>query len=108
MKCNIFLKFCKKGLTKINNVCIIANDVRNTSKRKYREVGNLTNQKLLEKKIEESGKKKGYLAKKCGLSRAGFLNCVKGDAFFNTSQIKILCTELNITSLKEKDTIFFA
>ena len=68
----------------------------------------LTNRELLEKKIEESGKKKGYLAKKCGLSRMGFFNCIKGDALFNTSHINILCDELNITSLKEKDAIFFA
>lgn len=68
----------------------------------------MTNQILLEKKIEESGKKKGYLAKKCGLSRTGFLNCIKGDALFNTSHIKILCDELNITSLKERESIFFA
>ena len=68
----------------------------------------MTNQELLEKKILESGKKKGYLAKKCGLSRMGFLNCVKGDALFNTSHVKILCEELNITSLKERESIFFA
>ena len=68
----------------------------------------MTNQKLLEKKIEESGKKKGYLAKKCGLSRMGFLNCIKGDALFNTSHIKILCEELNITNLEEREAIFFA
>ena len=68
----------------------------------------MTNQILLEKKIKESGKKKGYLAKKCGLSRTGFLNCIKGDALFNASHIKILCVELNITNLKEKESIFFA
>lgn len=68
----------------------------------------MTNRELLEIKIAESGKKKGYLAKKCGLSRTGFNNCVKGTALFNTSHIKILCAELNIISLKEKDTIFFA
>lgn len=68
----------------------------------------MTNRELLEQKIEKSGKKKGYLAKKCGLSRTGFLNCIKGDALFNTSHIKILCEELNITSLKERDAIFFA
>lgn len=68
----------------------------------------MVNKVLLEKKIEESGKKKGYLAKKCGLSRQGFLNCINGAAFFNTSQIKILCVELNITSLREKESIFFA
>ena len=68
----------------------------------------MTNRDLLEKKIAESGKKKGYLAKKCGLSRTGFLNCVKGDALFNTAQVKTLCDELNITSLKERENIFFA
>ncbi len=68
----------------------------------------MTNRKLLEKRIKESGKKKGYLAKKCGLSRQGFTNCVKGIAFFNTSHIKILCKELDITSLADKESIFFA
>lgn len=68
----------------------------------------MVNKVLLEKKIKESGKKKGYLAKKCGLSRQGFRNCINGVAFFNTSQIKILCVELNITSLREKESIFFA
>jgi hypothetical protein len=68
----------------------------------------MTNEKLLEQKIAESGKKKGYLASKCGLSRQGFKNCVKGDAMFNTSHIKILCAELNITSLEEREAIFFA
>lgn len=68
----------------------------------------MTNRKLLEKKIALSGKKKGYLAEKCGLSRTGFLNCIKGDALFNTLHVKILCEELNITSLKEREEIFFA
>ena len=68
----------------------------------------MTNEKLLEQKISESGKKKGYLADKCGLSRQGFKNCLKGDAMFKTSHIKILCEELNITSLEEKEAIFFA
>ena len=67
----------------------------------------MTNEKLLEQKIAQSGKKKGYLASKCGLSRQGFKNCVKGDAMFNTSHIKILCAELNITSLEEREAIFF-
>jgi hypothetical protein len=71
-------------------------------------VEKMTNQKLLEQKIAESGKKKGYLAEKCGLSRQGFKNCVKGDAFFNAVHIKILCSELNITNLEEKEAIFFA
>ena len=68
----------------------------------------MTNKKLLEDKIAMNGKKKGYLAKKCGLSHQGFLNCINGKAEFNATQIQTLCDELNITSLKEKDAIFFA
>ena len=68
----------------------------------------MTNEKLLERKIKESGKKKSYLADKCGLSRVGFFNCIKNKAEFKPSQIKALCNELGITSLKEKDSIFFA
>lgn len=68
----------------------------------------MTNTELLEQKIKESGKKKGYLAGKCGLSRAGFRNCVINDAEFTATQINVLCMELNITSLKERHAIFFA
>lgn len=68
----------------------------------------MTNEKLLNAKITESGKKKSYLADKCGLSRMGFFNCIKNRAKFNTTHINVLCEELNITSLKEKEAIFFA
>ena len=68
----------------------------------------MTNTKLLEEKIQKSGKKKSYLAKRCGLSRAGFRNCMINKAEFKTSQVDILCEELGITSLREKDSIFFA
>ena len=67
----------------------------------------MTNLKLLEEKIEKSGKKKSYLAKKCGLSRAGFRNCLINKAEFKTSQVDTLCVELGITSLREKEAIFF-
>lgn len=68
----------------------------------------MTNTELLEAKIAESGKKKGYLAEKVGLTPAGFRNCCVNKAEFKASQIQILCDELNITSLKEKNDIFFA
>ena len=68
----------------------------------------MTNTKLLEDKITKSGKKKSYLAEKCGLSRAGFRNCCTNKALFNSTQICVLCEELHITSLKEKEAIFFA
>ena len=68
----------------------------------------MNNTELLEIKIKESGKKKNYLAEKCGLSYAGFRNCVTNKAEFKATQINVLCDELNITSLKEKEDIFFA
>ena len=68
----------------------------------------MTNTELLTKKIEESGLKKGYLAQKCGLSRAGFRNCVINKAEFTSTQINTLCKELGITNLREKEAIFFA
>jgi len=67
----------------------------------------MNNTELLEKKIKESGKKKGYLAEKVGLSLAGFRNCITNKAEFKASQIDLLCEELHITSLKEKESIFF-
>ena len=68
----------------------------------------MVNTELLKKKIEDSGLKKVYLARKCGLSLAGFSNCVNNRAEFKSSHVKILCDELKITSLKEKEDIFFA
>lgn len=68
----------------------------------------MTDTKLLEQRIAASGKKKMYLAEKVGLSYAGFRNCVTNKAEFRASQIDILCEELGITSLREKEAIFFA
>lgn len=68
----------------------------------------MTDTVLLEKKIQESGKKKGYLAKKVNLSLAGFYNCCNNKAEWKASQIDILCDELYITDLIERHQIFFA
>ena len=68
----------------------------------------MTNTELLEDKITKSGLKKTYLADKVGLSLAGFRNCCINKAEFKASQIQILCDELKITSLMEKQSIFFA
>lgn len=67
----------------------------------------MTNTELLEIKIKESGKTRRYLAKKCGLSYAGFRNCVTNKAEFKATHIDVLCYELNI-NLKEMKPIFFA
>jgi hypothetical protein len=68
----------------------------------------MTDTKLLEDLISKSGKKKGFLAKRVKLSRQGFRNCVINKAEFTASQIDILCEELNITSLKLRQAVFFA
>lgn len=68
----------------------------------------MNNTALLEDKIKQSGKKITYLAQKVGLSYAGFRNCVINKAEFKSSQIDILCAELGVNSLQEKESIFFA
>lgn len=68
----------------------------------------MNNTELLKEKIKESGKSISFLAKKIGLSRAGFYNCMANKAEFKSSQVDILCRELGVRSLKEKQRIFFA
>lgn len=68
----------------------------------------MTNTEKLERKIEQSGKKKIYLATKIGLTAQGFRNCIKNKAEFKARQIDILCNELGITDYEEMKSIFFA
>lgn len=68
----------------------------------------MVNTELLEEAIKESGKKKGYLAKRCNLSRAGFRNCCINKAEFKGNHVNILCEELNITGIKRRLAIFYA
>lgn len=62
---------------------------------------------LLEQKIIESGKKIGYLAEKLGISRQYFRMKCKNKADFTNRETYILCDELSITTLTEKEKIFF-
>lgn len=68
----------------------------------------MTNVKLLDEKIKQSGKKRAHLAKVLGVSRAGFYNLCSGKTQFRTEQVKLLCQELGITDAKEMKIIFFA
>lgn len=61
----------------------------------------------LENLIEKSGKKKSYLAEKCGCSVQALRLKIKGVYEFNTSQVDALCKELEIKSLTVKDKVFF-
>ena len=62
---------------------------------------------LVEQKIIESGKKIGYLAEKLGISRQYFRMKCKNKADFTNRETDILCDELSITTLTEKEKIFF-
>ena len=58
---------------------------------------------LLEQRIKDSGKKYGYLAEKLGISRQYFRMKCKNKADFTNRETDILCSELGITSLTEKE-----
>ncbi len=68
----------------------------------------MTNTKLLEKKIEQSGLKKNFIAKTIGLSPYGLAKKINNETEFKTSEVNKLCEILNISDLADKDRIFFA
>lgn len=68
----------------------------------------MTDTKLLNKKIEESGYKLSYIADQMKMSRSTLYLKVNGVRPFNQYEINDLCTILNITSLNDKESIFFA
>lgn len=67
----------------------------------------MTDTKKLEKIISDSGLKKGFLAKKIGVSRSTFYALMRNEAEFKASQIKILCDLLGIRDRKTMQSIFF-
>ena len=69
----------------------------------------MRNTELLEKKIEESGYKRNYIAKAIGLkSTFGLANKINNVTEFKASEINILCDLLKIETAEEKEAIFFA
>ncbi len=66
----------------------------------------MANAQLLEQKINESGKTKKFLARKCGLSRQWFSNITKTPDKLTYSQVLTLCEELDITSKADAREIF--
>jgi len=67
----------------------------------------MTNTQLLREKIDESGYKLRFIAKKLGITYQGFLNKSNNDTEFKASEIQILCELLNI-DIQQKEVIFFA
>lgn len=68
----------------------------------------MTDTQELLKIIEKSGLKKGYLASLLGITTYGFQKKVENKSQFKAEEIKILCSALKITSLRERERIFFA
>lgn len=66
----------------------------------------LTNTRLLEQKIRDSGYRIEYIADKCGLSPQGFLKKRNNETEFKASEIVSLKTLLNLTD-EETNEIFF-
>ena len=68
----------------------------------------MINTQYLEEKIAASGKTKTHLASKMGMSLQAFRLKSTNKFDFTTTQVEILCDELGITKLSEKERIFFA
>ena len=68
----------------------------------------MTNTNLLNTIIANSGLKKGHLASILGITAASLWQKISNKREFKASEIQILCTALGITSVREKDRIFFA
>ena len=68
----------------------------------------MTDTKKLLEVIKDSGLRKGFIAGKLGITTYGFQKKVENKSQFKAEEIKILCDLLGITSLEEKERIFFA
>lgn len=68
----------------------------------------MTNSDLLKQVIEESGLKIGFIASFVGISRQLLWKKVNNLTPFNQYEIDKMCEVLKITSLRQKEAIFFA
>lgn len=60
----------------------------------------------LEMLIRKSGKKKSYLADKCKITRQSLTSKINNRSEFTIFQMNVLCAELGIVDLDEKDKTF--
>lgn len=68
----------------------------------------MVNTQLLEDAISASGKKKMHLAEAIGCTIQSFRMRCTNKYEFKSSEVTILCEELGITKLTDKEKIFFA
>ena len=62
---------------------------------------------VLEEIIEKTGKKKSYLADKLGITIQSLRLKITNQTDFKSGEVAILCQELGITRLTDKEKIFF-
>ena len=67
----------------------------------------MTDTKLLREKIEQSGYKLQFIAKKVGITYQGLLNKINNKSEFRANEIQALYNFLGLTE-KERIAIFFA
>ena len=68
----------------------------------------MTNVELLKEKVRMSGMTHTFIADRLGISRGSWYRKLNGKSQFTAMQIQILCGLLHVTSLREKEDIFFA
>lgn len=68
----------------------------------------MTNSELLKKIIEESGLKIGFIADYVGISRQLLWKKINNLTPFNQYEIDKMCDVLKITTLRQKESVFFA
>lgn len=68
----------------------------------------MVNTEKLNMKIKDSGKTKTHLAKKAGISLTTLRSKINNLYPFNSDEMEVLCNELGIKALTEKESIFFA
>ena len=68
----------------------------------------MTNTGLLKEKVLSSGLKMGFIAEFVGISRQLLWKKINNLTPFNQYEIDKMCAVLKITSLREKESIFFA
>lgn len=68
----------------------------------------MTNTDLLKRKIQERGVKIGFLVEKLNTSYHWLNQKIEGKKDFKAWEIIAMCEALEITSLEEREVIFFA
>lgn len=68
----------------------------------------MTDTDLLMDYVKKSGLKLGFIAEQLNLSRFGLAKKIKNNSEFKASEIEKLCNLLNITSMRDRNRIFFA